>query len=106
MTDHKGQKEHWKYALIVYKGVFVDGLNDRFKGDLGGQSVTVLDHRLPVWTVPTVHCNTESQTGLKKTKRVFLQPWTHWYGQVSLTLHTAAAGLQDPRIHVRLGVGQ
>ncbi len=25
---------------------------------------------------------------------------------LSLTLHTAAAGLQDPSIHVRLGVGQ
>lgn len=73
MTDHKGQKEHCKYALIVYKGVFVDGLNDRFKGDLGGQSVTVLNHRLPVWTVPTVHCNTKRshKQGSKKQNVIF-----------------------------------
>lgn len=73
MTDHKGQKEHCKYALIVYKGVFVDGLNDRFKGDLGGQSVTVLNHRLPIWTVPTVHCNTKRshKQGSKKQNVIF-----------------------------------
>lgn len=68
MTDHK--IKDWKYSLIVHKGVFVDGLNDGFKGDLGGQSVTVLNHWLPVWTVPTVHCNTKHshKQGLKRTR--------------------------------------
>lgn len=44
------------YSLVIYEGVFIDGLDDRLECDLGGQSVAVLHHRLSIRTVPAVHC--------------------------------------------------
>lgn len=43
-------------SLVIYEGVFIDGFYNRLERYLGGQSVAVLDHRLSVGTVPTVHC--------------------------------------------------
>lgn len=49
--------------LVLDEGVFVDGLDDIFEEDLGGESVAVVDDRLTILTVPTVHC------GVKQTRR-------------------------------------
>ena len=49
------------HSLVLDKGVFVDGFNDVFEEDLGGQSVAVVHNGLPVRPIPAVHWR---QTGL------------------------------------------
>ena len=49
-------------SLVVDEGVFVDGLDDGPEGDLGGQGVAVLDHRVSVGTIPAVHCTQDTHT--------------------------------------------
>ncbi len=44
-------------SLVIYEGIFIDGLYDKLEWYLGGQSVAVLDHRLSIRTIPTVHCS-------------------------------------------------
>lgn len=43
-------------VLILDEGVLVDRLNDIFEKDLGGKCVAVVDNRLTILAVPTVHC--------------------------------------------------
>ena len=52
-------------SLVIYEGIFIDGLYDRLERYLGGQSVAVLDHWLSIRTIPTVHCR-------KKTEEIIL----------------------------------
>lgn len=42
--------------LVLDEGVLVDGLDDVFEEDLGGESVTVVNNGLTVLTIPTVNC--------------------------------------------------
>lgn len=49
-------------SLVVDEGIFIYGLYDELERYLGGQSVTVLDHRFSVRTIPAVHCS-EGKTG-------------------------------------------
>lgn len=44
------------HSLILDESVFVDGFDDIFEEDLGGQSVAVVHDGLPVGPVPAVHC--------------------------------------------------
>ena len=46
-------------VLILDEGVFVDGLDDVFEKDFGGEGVAVVHDGLTVLTVPTVHCGQE-----------------------------------------------
>ena len=39
-----------------FEGVLLDGVDDVLEEDLGGQRVSVVDDRLVVRPVPTVHC--------------------------------------------------
>lgn len=43
-------------VLILDEGILVDGLNDISEQNLGGQRVSMVNHRLSVWAVPTVNC--------------------------------------------------
>lgn len=43
-------------SLVVDEGILVDGLNDRLERDLGGQGISMLDHRFSIRTIPAVHC--------------------------------------------------
>lgn len=52
----------WTDVLILDEGVLVDGLDDIFEEDLGGEGVAMVDDWLTVLTVPTVHCGQERQT--------------------------------------------
>ena len=45
-------------SLSLDEGVFVDGLDDVFEKDFGGEGVSVMNDRLSVLTVPAVHCKT------------------------------------------------
>lgn len=44
------------HSLVLDEGIFVDGFDDIFEKDLGGQSVAMVHNRLPVRPVPAVHC--------------------------------------------------
>ena len=48
--------------LALGEGVLVDGLDDIFEEDLGGEGVAVVHDGLSVLTVPAVHCGQETQT--------------------------------------------
>lgn len=48
-------------VLVLDEGVLVDGLDDIFKEDLRGESVAMVDDRLTILTIPTVHCGAERQ---------------------------------------------
>lgn len=48
-------------SLVIYEGIFIDGLYDKLERYLGGQSVAVLDHRFSIWTIPTVHCRKKQE---------------------------------------------
>lgn len=50
-------------SLVVDEGIFIDSLYDKFERYLGGQSVTVLDHRFSIGTIPTVHYRKGKTTG-------------------------------------------
>lgn len=49
-------------SLVIYEGIFIDGLYDQLEWYLWGQGVSVLDHRLPIRTIPAVHCSTQGKT--------------------------------------------
>ena len=44
------------HLLVLDEGVLVDGLDDVFEEDLGGQGVAVVDDGLAVLPIPAVHC--------------------------------------------------
>lgn len=44
------------HSLVLDEGIFVDGFDDIFEKDLGGQSVAMVHDGLPVRPVPAVHC--------------------------------------------------
>lgn len=44
-----------KHLLVFQKGVLVDGLDDVFEEDLGGERVAVVHDGLSVLPVPAVH---------------------------------------------------
>lgn len=52
--------------LVFDEGVFVDGLDDVFKEDFGGQGVAVMHDGLSVRSVPAVHY-----------RRIVNEPVTH-----------------------------
>lgn len=63
-------------SLVIYEGIFIDGLYDQLEWYLGGQSVSVLDHWLSVGSIPAVHCKeTEEQEKrcMNKTPGCFSQ---------------------------------
>lgn len=51
------------HLLVLDEGILVDGLDDIFEEDLGGESVAMVDDGLTVLTIPTVHC------GARKIKK-------------------------------------
>ena len=50
-------QDHW--VVRHSKGMVLDGLNGIFEHDLAGEGVTMVDYRVILITIPTVHCNTE-----------------------------------------------
>lgn len=46
----------WLNVLVLDEGILVDGLDDIFEEDLGGEGVAMVNDGLTVLTVPTVHC--------------------------------------------------
>lgn len=46
-----------KHLLVFQKGVLVDGLDDVFEEDLGGERIAVVHDRVAVLPVPAVHCS-------------------------------------------------
>lgn len=54
-SNHTPMRTQSCYSLVIYEGIFIDGLQNKLEGDLGGQSVAVLDHRLSIRTIPAVH---------------------------------------------------
>ena len=52
----QGQPPSPSHSLILDEGVLVDGFNDVFEEDLGGQRVAVVHDGLPIRPVPAVHC--------------------------------------------------
>lgn len=65
----------WKacdHLLILDEGVLVDGLDDVFEQDLGGESVAMVDDGLAVLTIPAVHC------GAGKMEKRLHGEWNRW----------------------------
>lgn len=62
-VNHKCRNEKTRRLrlnlLVLDEGVLVDGLDDVFEEDLGGESVTMVDYGLAILTVPAVHCGSE-----------------------------------------------
>lgn len=44
------------HSLVLDEGIFVDGFDDIFEKNLGGQSVAMVHNRLPIRPIPAVHC--------------------------------------------------
>ena len=72
-TDRHTQTHTQTHTLVfdsrvVEEGVFVDGVDDRLEGDLGGECVSMLNHRLSIRPIPAVHythtVHTQTQTQL------------------------------------------
>ena len=68
-TENTGKKSYTEYLCMCYdtsitgylthlKGIVLDGLDRIFEEDLGGECVAVVDHRLIVWSIPTVQLHT------------------------------------------------
>lgn len=55
---HRHTTGHWD-SLVIYEGIFIDGLYDQLEWYLWGQSVSVLDHWLSIRTIPAVHCSAQ-----------------------------------------------
>lgn len=53
------------HSLVLDKSVFVDGFNDVFEEDLGGQSVAMVHDGLPVRPIPAVHCRHTGLSGFQ-----------------------------------------
>ena len=51
-------QDHW--VVRHSKGMVLDGLNGIFEHDLAGEGVTMVDYRVVLITIPTVHCNTRN----------------------------------------------
>lgn len=53
-------------VLVLDEGVLVDGLDDVFEEDLGGEGVTVVHDGFAILAVPTVHCrNSRRETSMR-----------------------------------------
>lgn len=57
---HSHTAAYWD-SLVIYEGIFIDGLYDQLEWYLRGQSVSVLDHWLSVRTIPAVHCSAQER---------------------------------------------
>lgn len=57
---HRHTTGHWD-SLVIYEGIFIDGLYDQFEWYLWGQSVSVLDHWLSIRAIPAVHCSAQTK---------------------------------------------
>lgn len=64
------------HLLVLDEGILVDGLDDIFEEDLGGESVAMVDDGLTVLTVPTVHCGARKKTRRDCKSRTVFKKWT------------------------------
>lgn len=78
---HRHTTGHWD-SLVIYEGIFIDGLYDQLEWYLWGQSVSVLDHWLSIRTIPAVHCSAQR----KQEKRCMNKTvWCIFFFAVFLT---------------------
>ena len=58
------------YLLVFHEGMLVDGLHHISEENFGSESITMVDHWLSIWAIPTVNC--QNQSHINNIKSGFL----------------------------------